>query len=122
MELKERISLIIRENSLKQKDLALTLGVTESYISTLLSGRNQNISISVAKLIEEKLGYNSQWVLTGKDPKYKQISKLTNISDIHRKAIFQIEKMSNNQVKAVIAFMDSLSAIEKFLLEENNEQ
>ena len=36
MELKDRISTIIKENQLKQKELAALVGVTESYISTLL--------------------------------------------------------------------------------------
>lgn len=112
MELNERISLIIKENNLKQKELAAIIGVTESYISALLNKRNINPSQSFANLIEEKLGYSAQWVLTGADPKYKQISKHPNISDIHRKVIFQLEKMPDEQVKAVLAFIDSLEKVE----------
>ena len=78
MELKERISIIIKENHLKQKELAALMGVTESYVSTLLSGRNRNISVSVANLIEEKLGYNAQWLLSGEEPKYKEVNKRKN--------------------------------------------
>lgn len=112
MELKERIALIIKENQLKQKELASILGVTESYISTLLSGRNQNISHSVANLLEEKLGYHALWVLKGEEPKYKQVSKKPNLSDTHQKVIFQLEKMSDSQVRAVLAFIDSLQKVE----------
>lgn len=113
MELKERISTIIKENHLKQKELAVLMGVTESYVSTLLSGRNRNISASVANLIEEKLGYNAPWLLSGEEPKYKQISKNPNLSDIHRRVISQVEKMSDEEIKAVLAFINSLSDIEK---------
>lgn len=106
MELKERISTIIKENHLKQKELAGIMGVTESYVSTLMSGRNQNVSTSVANLIEEKLGYNAHWVLTGEEPKYKQISKNPDISDTHRRLIMQIEKMPLSEVRAVLAFVN----------------
>ncbi|RKJ54979.1 XRE family transcriptional regulator [bacterium 1XD42-1] len=113
MELKERISVIIKENHLKQKELAALMGVTESYVSTLLSGRNRNISVSVANLIEEKLGYNAQWLLSGDEPKYKQLSKNPNLSDVHRQVILQLEKMPESEIKAVLAFINSLDDIEK---------
>lgn len=113
MELKERISTIVKENHLKQKELAALMGVTESYVSTLISGRNQNVSVSVANLIEEKLGYNAQWILTGEEPKYKQLSKNPNISDVHRRVIMQLEKMSDNEISAVLAFMNALESINK---------
>lgn len=122
MELKERISIIIKENHLKQKELAVLMGVTESYVSTLLSGRNRNISASVANLIEEKLGYNAHWLLSGEEPKYKQISKYPNLSDIHRRVISQLEKMNDEEIKAVLAFINSLSDIGKsFSTNEENE-
>lgn len=119
MELKERISVIIKENHLKQKELAALMGVTESYVSTLLSGRNRNISVSVANLIEEKLGYNAQWLLSGDEPKYKQLSKNPNLSDVHRQVILQLEKMPESEIKAVLAFINSLDDIEKAFSADN---
>lgn len=119
MELKERISAIIKENHLKQKELAALMGVTESYVSTLLSGRNRNIPVSVANLIEEKLGYNAQWLLSGDEPKYKQLSKNPNLSDIHRQVILQLEKMPESEIRAVLAFINSLDDIEKSFSADN---
>ena len=83
MELKDRVSTIIEENHLKQKELAALVGVTESYVSTLLSGRSQNISVPLAKVIEEELGYNAQWLLSGEGPKYKQLSKNHDLPLVH---------------------------------------
>ena len=117
MDLKERIALIIKENHLKQKELANTIGVSEVYISTLLSGKNKNVSNSVANLVEEKLGYSAKWILSGEGPKYKQISRDPNISDVHRKVIFLIEKMPDQQIKAVLAFIESLEKVESALKE-----
>ncbi len=111
MALKDRISIIIKEHHMKQKDLAALMGVSESYISTLLSGRNQNVSATLANLIEEKLGYHAHWVMTGEEPKYKSLSQRPDISDTHRRLIMQIEKMSDSEVRAVLAFVDTLERL-----------
>jgi transcriptional regulator with XRE-family HTH domain len=109
MGLNERISEIIKENSLKQKELASMLGVTESYISALLKRTNINPSKSFANLIEEKLGYSANWVLTGEEPKFKK-STYSGISDIHKRAISQLEKMPVEKIKAVLAFIKLFEA------------
>lgn len=112
MELSERISLIIKENKLKQKELSVIMGVSESYISYILGGRKTNLSTAVASLIEEKLGYSAKWVLTGEGDKFKYFSKNQNLSDEHKRAIIQLEKMSERQILVVLAFMDSLEKVE----------
>lgn len=115
MNLSERIRLILKENHLKQKELAKEIGVTESYISALINCRNDNISQALATLIEEKYGYNSSWILDGIEPKMKMVGKNPTLSDIHKKAILQIEKLSPEQIKAVLAFVKSLEEIENDL-------
>lgn len=121
MNLSERIKLIIQENGLKQKELASDIGVSESYISMLLKKPDINLSHTLAALIEEKYGYNSAWVLNGTEPKLKQISKNRTLSEIHQKALAQLEKMNDEQVKAVIAFINSLDEIEKLFSSHENQ-
>ena len=108
MNLSDRIKMILKENHLKQKELAKELGVTESYISALLNGRNTNISQALATLIEEKYGYNSSWILTGAEPKLKVPRKNKTLPDIHKKAILKIERLQPEQIKAVLAFLNFL--------------
>ena len=112
----DRIRLILQENRLKQKELAAEIGVTESYISILLKKPEISLSRSIAVLIEEKYGYSADWVLSGTEPKIKQVSKNRALSELHQKALAQLEKMSDGQVKAVLAFINSLDEIEKALL------
>lgn len=112
----DRIRLILQENKLKQKELACEIGVTESYISVLLKKPEISLSRSIAALIEEKYGYSADWVLNGTEPKFRQVSKNGALSEIHQKALVQLEKMNNNQVKAVLAFINSLDEIEDALL------
>ena len=109
----DRIKLILHENNLKQKQLATALGITESYVSKLLKDPNIRLSRSLATLIEEKHGYNADWILNGKGPKFKQISKNEDLSESQQKALAQLEKMNDKQVEAVLAFINSLEEIEK---------
>lgn len=109
----DRIRTILQENKLKQKQFAYDIGVSESYISMLLKKPDINLSQSLASLIEEKYGYNSKWILNGTEPKFKQISKNKTLSELHQKALNQLEKMNEEQIKAVLAFINSLDEIEK---------
>lgn len=111
----DRIKLILQENKLKQKELAAEIGVTESYISVLLKKPDVRLSRSIATLIEERYGYSTEWVLSGAEPKLKQISKNRALSGLHQKALVQLEQMNDNQVKAVLAFINSSDKIEKSL-------
>ncbi|MBD5509940.1 MAG: helix-turn-helix transcriptional regulator [Lachnospiraceae bacterium] len=115
----DRIKQILKENSLKQKQFASVIGVTESYISKLLKNPDIRLSQSLASLIEEKYGYNAEWVLNGTEPKLRQISKNNSLSEIHQKALAQLEKMNDEQVKAVLAFINSLDELEKTLNTNN---
>lgn len=112
----DRIRLILQENKLKQKELAAEIGVSESYISILLKKPEVSLSRSIAVLIEEKYGYSADWVQSGTEPKIKQVSKNRALSELHQKALAQLEKMSDGQVKAVLAFINSLDEIERALL------
>lgn len=116
----DRIRLILQENGLKQKELAAEIGVTESYISKLLKNPGIRISYPLAALIEEKYDYNAEWVLYGTGEKLKQVSKNKTLSELHQKALAQLEKMNDNQIKAVLAFIHSLEEIEKSLANGGN--
>ena len=109
----DRLNLIIHENGLKQKQFAAEIGVTESYISKLLKNPELNSSQSLAALIEEKYGYRAEWVTTGEGPKLKQVSKDKTLSALHQRALAQLEKMNDEQIKAVLAFINSLEDVEK---------
>ena len=118
----ERIKLILQENKLKQKQFAATIGVTESYISKLLKSPDIRLSQSLAALIEEKYGYNADWILYGNEPKLKQVSKNPALSELHQKALAQLERMNDDQVKAVLAFINSLESVEKTLQDDKQNE
>jgi hypothetical protein len=56
--------------------------------------------------------YRAQWVLTGEEPKLKHAGKNQKLSEEHNRVIMQLEKMSDAQILAVLAFIESLEKIE----------
>jgi len=117
MSLSERFRTILIDNQLKQKELASILGLTPSYISGLLSERNKAISPTLAERIENRLGYRAEWVLTGKGPKMKTVSKVVGLSPSHQRAIAQLEAMTESEARAVLAFIRALPEVEEILTE-----
>ncbi len=115
MELRHRLAVIIKENKLKQAEFAHLIGITPSYVSALLSGRNKKLSATLANLTEEKLGYRAEWVLSGAEPKFKQIQINDNAYNVKEKALNRLEVMSMEKAGAVWAFICFIDKIDSAL-------
>ena len=113
MELKDRLQLILDEQHIKQKDLAKTIKVTESYVSNMLNGKRSNLSEALALLIEQVYGYSSQWILTGQGERYTTQSNIPELSPTKKRLISEIEKMPESDLDAVKVFIDSLVKYKK---------
>ena len=113
MNQRHSIRMIIDDNKLKQKEFAASLAVTESYVSKLLKDPNINVSDLLLGMIEERFGYNPDWIVNGSSPMYSNTKRLEGLSDAHKRLIAELEKMSPPELMAVEAFMDSLRAVKK---------
>lgn len=113
MELKDRLQLILDEQHLKQKDLANTIKVTESYVSNMLRGKRSNISEALAMLIEQTYGYSAQWILTGEGEQYSTQANIPELSPTKKRVIAEIEKMSEAELDTVKIFINSLGEYKK---------
>lgn len=120
MELKDRLQLILNEQHIRQKDLANTIKVTESYVSNMLKGKRNNMSDALALLIEQIYGYSAQWILTGNGERYITQSNIPELSPTKKRLIADIEKMSKSELDAVKVFINSLDEYKKaFNVSEN---
>jgi len=117
MNLSERLKIILSENGLSQREFALTLGVTENYISLLINGKKEKISETLALLIQEKYGYNAEWVMTGQGEKMK--SQKDNF--LKQKTIALLKTLSEEEIQAVFAFLNSLDEVKKILQNASDE-
>lgn len=70
MTLAQRLNKIISEQGQTKTEFAKSIGVTQNYICILTSevssaARGSNISLSLAKLIGLKYGYDPDWIIYG---------------------------------------------------------
>lgn len=109
MSLGQRLRTILTERNIKQVDFAKVLGISANYVNLLVNDKKGSISDTLAKLIEETYGYSAQWVLDGSGEKLASNELSTEKSEILKK----IQKMSACEVRAVLAFVNTLESLNK---------
>ncbi len=78
--MKDRVRLVMENEQLTPAQFADTLDINRAVISHILNGRN-NPSLDVVKKILSKFSHiNSDWLLLGKEPMYKEGSMLSSSS------------------------------------------
>lgn len=109
MSLGQRVRIILREQKIKQIEFARTLGISANYVSLIVNDKKETISDTLAKLIEESYGYSAQWILDGSGEKLTLSNLTAEKSEILRK----IQKMSDAEVRVVLAFVNALDQMNK---------
>lgn len=107
MTLGDRIRTILKERQIKQVEFAKALGISANYVNLLVNDKKNAISEPLAKLIEETYGYSALWVSEGKEEKIKETSGSANKTEVIRR----INKMSEEEVRAVLAYAKTLESI-----------
>ena len=103
----QRIKIILDERKIKQVEFARTLGISANYVNQRVNGKKETISDTLSRLIEERYGYSAYWILTGNGEKLA-----TNEISAEKEAIIKkILKMSDNEIKAVQAFINTLESM-----------
>lgn len=105
----ERIKIILNEKQIKQVDFAKKLGVSANYVNLLVNNKKDSISETLAKLIEETYGYSSNWIISGSEPKFI----CNDMSYLKTETINKIKRMSDDEVMAILAFVNSFDEIKK---------
>ncbi len=107
MTLGQRINLILKEQKIKQIDFAKSLGISANYVNLIVNDKKHTISDTLAKLIEETYGYSYQWILNETGNKLSR----NDLTVVKTKILKKIQKMSDDEVKAVLAFINTLDSI-----------
>lgn len=109
MSLGQRVQTILKERKIKQVEFARTLGISANYVNLIANDKKETISHTLAKLIEERYGYSAQWVLDGSGEKLSTNQLTAEKSELFKK----IQKMSSCEVRAVLAFVNTLERLNK---------
>ena len=98
--------MIINESGLKQKEFAKSINVTDSYISKLIRDES-GMSRRTAMVIEQLYGYSKDWIISGQEPK-KSPGQGGGLTILQRKIIMDVEQMNEGELRALLAFIESL--------------
>lgn len=109
MTLGQRLKTILGERGVKQVEFAKTLGISANYVNLIVNDRKDTISETLAKLIEETYGFSAEWVLTGTGEKYTATGTSAEKAEVLKK----IQRMSDCEVRAVLAFVNSLESLKE---------
>lgn len=107
MSLGQRVKTILQERKLKQVEFARVLGISANYVNLIANGKKESISDTLAKLIEERYGYSAQWILTGAGEKLSSNELTAEKLEILKR----IQRMSDSEARAVLAFVNTLDSI-----------
>lgn len=110
-EFKDRLELMLKEKGMKKKELAEALSISPFYISKLCKG-TRTLSKQTAALIEEKYGVRAEWLLNGIGEMYSPVKEMT-ISEKREDLIRRLEGKSDEQVRAVLDFLDLLEETDR---------
>ena len=102
--LHERIQILQKELKLSQRQMALTAHINPGYFSQIIRGEvipSDKILLS----IETTFNVNPPWLRDGAGDIFKD----PNLSDLKREIIEKIETLDDNQVDAVLTFLDFLN-------------
>ena len=109
MTLGQRLKAILEERGVKQVEFAKALGISANYVNLLVNDKKGTISETLAKLIEETYGFSAGWVLTGSGEKYSATGASAEKAEVLKK----IQRMSDCEVRAVLAFVNSLESLKE---------
>jgi transcriptional regulator with XRE-family HTH domain len=77
MSLSDRLRTVVCDLDISQTKFADTLGVSFTYINCLINGKRENLSRSLAILIQQLYGYSAQWLLYEEGNVLKKIIRRT---------------------------------------------
>jgi transcriptional regulator with XRE-family HTH domain len=104
MGLSDRLRTIVCDLDISQTKFANTLGVSFTYINCLINGKRDNISQSLAILIQKLYGYSAQWLLYEEGDALKKIIHRTLKS--RPRLIAVLNTLSKEEIDMVISHID----------------
>ena len=113
MTLGQRLKAILAERGVKQVEFARAMGISANYVNLIVNDKKDTISETLARLVEETYGFSAEWILTGTGEKYSATGTSAEKAEVLKK----IQRMSADEVRAVLAFVNSLES-----LKEKNEK
>lgn len=115
MDFLEKLNYLMEKNHLNKSTLSKACNIPYTTIDGWYKKGYEGLKLTTLRKLAEYFGTSLDYWASENTDAAAQISKDKSLSEIHQKALAQLEKMNDEQVKAVLAFINSLDELEKSL-------
>jgi len=104
----ERLKILLKELNISQRQFALKIGLDAGYFSRIINGK-ANPPERILLLISNIFNVNKRWLENGEG----EIFSTQGVSLAKKQVLEAINTLNDEQVKAVLAFINSLDEVKK---------
>lgn len=115
MDFLEKLNYLMEKNHLNKSTLSKACNIPYTTIDGWYKKGYEGLKLTTLRKLAEYFGTSLDYWASENTDAAAQITKDKSLSEIHQKALAQLEKMNDEQVKAVLAFINSLDELEKSL-------
>lgn len=109
MDFLEKLNYLMEKNHLNKSTLSKACNIPYTTIDGWYKKGYEGLKLTTLRKLAEYFGTSLDYWASEDDKSSDQ----ENLSEFHQRALAQLEKMNDEQVKAVLAFINSLDDIEK---------
>lgn len=113
MDFLEKLDYLMEKNHLNKSTLSKACNIPYTTIDGWYKKGYEGLKLTTLRKLAEYFGTSLDYWASENNDSTAQISKDKSLSEIHQKALAQLKKMNDEQVKAVLAFINSLDELEK---------
>lgn len=109
MDFLEKLNYLMEKNHLNKSTLSKACNIPYTTIDGWYKKGYEGLKLTTLRKLAEYFGTSLDYWASKDDTSSEQ----ENLSEFHQRALAQLEKMNDEQVKAVLAFINSLDGYKK---------
>ncbi len=115
MDFLEKLNYLMEKNHLNKSTLSKACNIPYTTIDGWYKKGYKGLKLTTLRKLAEYFGTSLDYWVSENNESPQQVNADKPLSEIHQKALAQLEKMNDEQVKVVLAFINSLDELEKSL-------
>ena len=115
MDFLEKLNYLMEKNHLNKSTLSKACNIPYTTIDGWYKKGYEGLKLTTLRKLAEYFGTSLDYWAS----ENVECSNQENLTDVHRQIILQMEKMPESDIKAVLAFINSLDDIEKAFSADN---
>lgn len=115
MDFLEKLNYLMEKNHLNKSTLSKACNIPYTTIDGWYKKGYEGLKLTTLRKLAKYFGTSLDYWASESNGSPRQVNEDKSLSEIHQIAFARLEKMNEEQVKAVLAFINSLDDLEKSL-------